>query len=388
MQAVKIFLGCVAAAILYGIVHDQITAHLCIEYFTVFHAKIIDSQSPMLLGFAWGVVGTWWVGAILGVLLAIVSQAGARPKLQLHDLLRPIFVLLAVMGVCALVAGLIGYMSGWVSQDFAALVPISAHRAFAADYWAHSASYLVGIVGGLALCVWACKKRLRMSIGLGLEPAGAAFPMLAKVGTGLILTAIATMCSWVLWSETRTWVPVDIPTSLTVGHIRTPEFKINQNAFYEIDIEAERNIPFETLNCLLGVESIYPERCKNTPSVIRASWILTSNGTAIAHGSSDDFKGGGWSNTVSREIGNFNLERGKRYVLDVDIVTAGTLLQATHPRLKVGVHPSYYEGQIVMSLFVSAFAGLLGIVGIALLLVGLLRKRRFRQMSTVECCTE
>jgi hypothetical protein len=342
-----------------------------------------NSQSPTLLALAWGVAATWWFGGILGILLAIVSQAGSRPKLDLQDLLRPMCVLLAAMGICALVAGSIGYVSGLVSQDSAALVPISAHKAFAADFWAHTTSYLAGFFGGLALCVLAYKKRLRRSIEIGLEPAGAGFPMLAKVGTGLILTGVAAICGWALWSETRTWVPVDMPVPLTVGRIQTREFKINQDALYEIGIDAERNIPYQTLNCLLDVEDIYPERCKDTPSVIRASWVLTSDGAAVAHGSSDEFKGGGWSVTVERYIGSFRLEKGKRYVIDVDILTDGTLLRTTHPRLKVGVHPEYYESNMWMTLFVTAFAGVLGIVGTALLLVGLLRKRPFRQMSTV-----
>jgi hypothetical protein len=146
-------------------------------------------------------------------------------------------------------------------------------------------------------------------------------------------------------------------------------------------IDAERNIPYQTVNCLLGVEDIYPERCKDTPSVVRASWALTSNGVLIAHGSSDEFKGGAWGITVSRDIGSFRLEKGRRYVLDVDILTDGTILQATHPRLKVGVHPEYYEGNMFRTLFVTAFAGILGIIGAVLLLVGLLGKRRFREMS-------
>src|ERR1700693_5033534 len=251
MQSLKIILACVLAAILYGIAHDQITARLCIEYFTVFHEKIVETQSPTLLGLAWGVVATWWVGAILGILLAMASRLGSRPKLQFRDLFRPICFLLGVMSVCALASGFAGYMSGWISQDIAALVPISVHRAFAADWWAHTASYLAGILGGLALCVVAYKKRLRMNLDAGLEPASTAFSVLAKVGAGFILSALAAMSVWAIWSETRTWVPVDMPVSLAVGHIRTREFKINQNAFYEMEIEAERNIPFQTLNCLL-----------------------------------------------------------------------------------------------------------------------------------------
>jgi len=373
MQSLKIILACVLAAILYGIAHDQITARLCIEYFTVFHEKIVETQSPTLLGLAWGVVATWWVGAILGILLAMVSRSGSRPKLQFRDLFRPICSLLGVMSVCALASGFAGYMSGWISQDIAASVPISVYRAFAADWWAHTASYLAGILGGLALSVVAYKKRLGMSLHAGLEPAGTAFPALAKVGAGFILSALAAMSVWAIWSETRTWVPVDMPVSLTVGHIRTREFKINQNAFYEIEIEAERNIPFQTLNCLLGVESIEPNRCQDTPSVIRASWTLTNNGIAVARGSSDEFKGGGWSNTISRGIGNFRLEKGRRYVLDADILTDGTVLEATHPRLKVGVHPEHYEWNMVMGLFVTALSGLIGLIGITMLIIGLVR---------------
>src|SRR5450432_1986345 len=60
MEALKIAITCVIAAVLYGIVHDQITARICIEYFTVFHPPIFHTQSPTLLGIGWGIVATWW----------------------------------------------------------------------------------------------------------------------------------------------------------------------------------------------------------------------------------------------------------------------------------------------------------------------------------------
>ena len=71
MEAVKIALTCVIAAVLYGIVHDQFTARICIEYFTVFHPPIFHTQSPTLLGIGWGVVATWWVGAFFSVPMII-----------------------------------------------------------------------------------------------------------------------------------------------------------------------------------------------------------------------------------------------------------------------------------------------------------------------------
>jgi hypothetical protein len=167
-----------------------------------------------------------------------------------------------------------------------------------------------------------------------------------------------------------------MPAPLSVGHLRTPEFKVNQNAFYIIEIEVGKTIPFETLNCLLGVESTYQERCKGTPSVVHATWTLTSSGAVVARGSAEEFKGGGWTNdTISREIGSFNSEKGRRYVLEVDILSDGTRLEAGHPRLKVGVHPQHYEDNMVMSLFVTLFTAICVLIGVVLLLVGLVRRR-------------
>lgn len=35
MKAIAIVLLCIASAVVYGILHDQITARLCVEYFTI-----------------------------------------------------------------------------------------------------------------------------------------------------------------------------------------------------------------------------------------------------------------------------------------------------------------------------------------------------------------
>jgi hypothetical protein len=59
MQSIKIILTCVVAAVLYGIVHDQVTARICVEYFLVFHPPIFPTQSPTLLALGWGVIATW-----------------------------------------------------------------------------------------------------------------------------------------------------------------------------------------------------------------------------------------------------------------------------------------------------------------------------------------
>ncbi|MBI3098070.1 MAG: hypothetical protein HYY93_07495 [Planctomycetes bacterium] len=167
MESVKIVVLGIVAAVLYGIVHDLITARVCVEYFTLGHPRIIDSDSPTALGFFWGVWATWWMGAALGGLLAAAARGGAEPKLGTRDLVRPIAVLLAVMAATALTAGFIGFRlapdTGEVHDRIVWLgvrgrkVPL-----FFADLCAHNASYATALIGGLVLCARTRRLRRRM----------------------------------------------------------------------------------------------------------------------------------------------------------------------------------------------------------------------------------
>jgi len=67
MQRLAIVGLCIAAAIGYGIGHDQITARVCVEYFTIGHPPIFSTDSPRLLGLGWGIMATGWVGLVLGL---------------------------------------------------------------------------------------------------------------------------------------------------------------------------------------------------------------------------------------------------------------------------------------------------------------------------------
>jgi hypothetical protein len=161
-----IVLLCIAAAVSYGIIHDQITARVCVEYFTVGHPPVFDTENPTLLGIGWGIIATWWVGLLLGVPLAVVARFGSRPKRSVGSLARPILWLLAITGACAAVAGIAGWLLGmsgvvYLVGPIAEELPADRHVPFLADLWAHSASYLVGAVGGFAVVLLAWRWRGR-----------------------------------------------------------------------------------------------------------------------------------------------------------------------------------------------------------------------------------
>lgn len=157
----------------YGIVHDQITARLCIEYFTLAHPPLVISDSPTVQGLVWGIVATWWAGVLIGVPLAIVARSGDCEPWDEKRLRKPIAILLVVMAIGALFSGFTGYFlaqSGRVAMDagFADAIPVSQHIRFVAASWAHNASYLIGFIGGavLILRVWfaRCGETLRQGL--------------------------------------------------------------------------------------------------------------------------------------------------------------------------------------------------------------------------------
>ena len=166
MEFLKIMAFSVLAAIGYGILHDQVTAHICVEYFSVAHPPVFHTTSPFLLALGWGIVATWWVGLPLGLLAAGAARIGRRNRLCFAQVRPMILRLLIAMAACALVAGGLGaglavsgnrpLLDGW-SQ----IIPPEKWTAFSADQWAHLASYASGVTGGLAVTGCILWRRLR-----------------------------------------------------------------------------------------------------------------------------------------------------------------------------------------------------------------------------------
>jgi hypothetical protein len=159
MEYIKIVLLCVVASIIYGIIHDLFTAHICVEYFSIFHPPILGgTQSPILLALGWGVIATWWMGVLLGIPLAIFAQKGPNPKRDAKSLVRPLAILLVIMAVSAVTAGIIGFNEAKsgdyvIWKEMASKIPPEKHVAFLTDLAAHNASYAVGTIGGIVLMI-------------------------------------------------------------------------------------------------------------------------------------------------------------------------------------------------------------------------------------------
>ena len=168
-EYVKIVAFSVFAACVYGIAHNLVTAHICVEYFLPpVHPMIVPTDNPLLLALIWGVVATWWVGLFLGIALAVVCRLGSKPKLTIKDVVRPILVLLVVLYIFSMLLGVIGYNAGRMETKFLALlctlpryheIAPERYSPFLFNVLAHTAAYLFGAIGGLVLMLRLWKKR-------------------------------------------------------------------------------------------------------------------------------------------------------------------------------------------------------------------------------------
>jgi hypothetical protein len=168
VEALKIAVFATLAAICYGILHDQVTAHACVEYFTIAHPPVFDTESPFLLAIGWGILATWWVGLPFGVLLAIAARVGSARKLGLTDLRCPILRIMAFSALAALLSGSFGALlvargvldvpGGWAN-----FIPTEKHVAFSFDAWAHAATYASALFFGTFLVARVAWVRFRLS---------------------------------------------------------------------------------------------------------------------------------------------------------------------------------------------------------------------------------
>lgn len=193
-------------------------------------------------------------------------------------------------------------------------------------------------------------------------------------GIACVLTGSCVLGGWDLWLQTRTTRPVQMPVSLALGEVTSPEFRVNLPGFYTAEIEAKKTtIPFDTLNCLLGMSTVTDPKC-DRPSAVKATWSLTSGAVVVQTGTSDADHGGAWAqDSIARELGTFRLKKNQAYVLHVQFLSDGQALASADPVLKIEVNSDFYEGTIFESFLLMLCSGALIGIGVLMLVVSGLR---------------
>lgn len=129
---------------------------------------------------------------------------------------------------------------------------------------------------------------------------------------------------------------VDMPVSLALGTVRTAEFLVKHQP-YLIMIRAEKLLPFEDLNCMLGLATALPGPKCNQEPLLQTDWTVWDNGRVVDHGTvhGRDGKGGWAQHSIDRFLGHSVGEAKKKYLLEVKFTKDGSALNVTNPHLIV-----------------------------------------------------
>jgi len=206
-----------------------------------------------------------------------------------------------------------------------------------------------------------------------------------RIGVALTLIAASIYGGWEWWTATRTWVPLYMPVSLSQGHIRSPEFKINLDAGFWIFVEVETKVDDEGVSCLTGYISDYCH--KNGVRELHASWTLSDRGRVVARGSTDTDQGSlGGMLTKGRGIGHFSVPSGDHFVLDVEFPEDNSHFDGGHPRL--AIEQSYYWRFEENRTPVFLFAMFLGAIAAAFRRVSTTLRQVFTKFSEFFICCQ
>ena len=135
---------------------------------------------------------------------------------------------------------------------------------------------------------------------------------------------------------------VDMPVSLAVGTVQTPEFSVASHGYWiMVQVEVPLSIQqaqFRHLQCMMGVTSggLDTQDCSSDDPQLRADWAVWDGEHMVDQGSSTivgDGKIGG--HHIFKFLGKFRGESGRKYILKVKFTKDGTPLNVANPHLIV-----------------------------------------------------
>lgn len=153
MNAVRIVVGCVLWACALGIAVDLVTAHVAVEYFTVHHPKVVESQDRLVMALVWGVGASWWFGLGAGLVLAWVHHRLPSP-VAVREVLRRIAYACAAIWVAMMVVLVATYLLILVVPPEQRRETFESDRRIMSVAIAHMTEYVFGAVAAVAVATW------------------------------------------------------------------------------------------------------------------------------------------------------------------------------------------------------------------------------------------
>ena len=170
------------------------------------------------------------------------------------------------------------------------------------------------------------------------------------LGLGLLLAGVGLIAGIHLWHVTRTFVPLDIPVSLSRGRIQTGEFLINHDAIYRGH------------HRIRSLVRLRPSRLRAAPLCREVACRRAGQPSATEfriRKSVERIQNGCYLGGLSAESG--------RYELDVDVLSDSGSLNALKPHLHIEAYwGAYLETEEIVD-YLSLWGAAFALVGASLL---------------------
>ena len=135
-----------------------------------------------------------------------------------------------------------------------------------------------------------------------------------------VFTAIALPVSHTRWLNSRTFVALELPLSLSPGKVSSPDFKVNLAGWYQIVVDVDHSFAF-SFDCGFG----------GSPPLLRTATSIYRNGGTVEQAEGAD-----------RFLGHFHAEPGALYRLDLEVLSDASCLNTGHPRIFVWTESQFY----------------------------------------------
>lgn len=131
---------------------DLVTANVAVEYFTVHHPKVVESQSPWVMAMVWGIGASWWAGLIGGVILAVVNSRLRHP-LDSRRVLRMVAISCGVLWVLMMLVLVGVYGIGGLVPEAQRRPTFESDRRLMAVALAHLTEYVLAACATLVVAI-------------------------------------------------------------------------------------------------------------------------------------------------------------------------------------------------------------------------------------------
>ena len=160
----------------------------------------------------------------------------------------------------------------------------------------------------------------------------------------LIICPIVALLGYKRWLDTRTFQPLDMPISLSPGHVKTPNFYINLTSEYRAMVDVDYSATYAT-------------GCQED------AWrSLKTKTTAFENGANIGEADG----PVYGDVAVITVDKKGLYSLDLNVLSDASCLNSAHPTLTVSIASDfpyddlYRTGVWIVLIPVVAGIGLLG----------------------------